>query len=442
MRISELIEVSGIVGAGGAGFPTHVKVGAEVDTVIVNGAECEPLLASDKWLLENESGKVVKGLEFIMDACGAKRGIIALKEKYAKPLQAIQKAVGTRKAIDVFTLEDFYPAGDELLLVYEITKRIVPEGGIPLNVGCLVDNVETVFNVFEAVENGRPVTKRWLTCNGEVKVPSVVHAHIGMPIAEVIDICGGSTVSDAAVVIGGPMMGCIERDLETPVTKTTTGIIVLPEDHAVIRKKTVPVEFIVKLSKSVCCQCTYCTEMCPRYLIGYGLKPHMIMRQISYGIDLPAHVIKNAFLCSECGLCEVYSCVMELSPSVMNRSIKERLVKEGLKPEFPEREVAVRDMKEYRRIPTSRIIQRLGLSKYKDKPLRKGVSTDPSRIEIPLKQHIGERSVSVVRAGDSVQEGQQIAEIPEGCLGARVHSSISGVVTFCDDERVIIERRG
>lgn len=182
--------------------------------------------------------------------------------------------------------------------------------------------------------------------------------------------------------------------------------------------------------------------MCPRYLIGHDLKPHLIMRQINYGIDLPAHIIKNAFLCSECRLCEIYACVMELSPSIMNRSIKERLIKEGLGPEFPERKVEVREMKEYRKIPTSRIIQRLGLSQYSEKPLRRGVTTDPDRLEIPLTQHIGEASVTTVKVGDKVQEGQPIAEIPEGCLGARVHSSISGMVTFCDDERVIIERQG
>ena len=238
MNISELIKANGVVGAGGAGFPTHVKVDAEVDTVIVNGAECEPLLESDKWLLEKESEKVVKGLEYIIDACGAKRGIIALKEKYKQPLMAVKKAIGKRKEIEVFELGDFYPAGDEFVLVYEVAGRIVPEGGIPLKVGCLVDNVETVFNVFEAIENKRPVTRRWLTCTGEVQFPSVVNAHIGVPIADVIDLCGGMTVSDAAIVIGGPLMGTLEKDLETPVTKTTTGIIVLPGDHVVIRKKT------------------------------------------------------------------------------------------------------------------------------------------------------------------------------------------------------------
>jgi Na+-translocating ferredoxin:NAD+ oxidoreductase RnfC subunit len=442
MNISEIIKANGVVGAGGAGFPTHVKVDTKVDWVIVNGAECEPLLASDKWLLEKESAKIVKGLEYIIDACGAKKGVIAIKEKYKAPLTKILKAIGKRKTIEVFPLEDFYPAGDEFILVYEVTGRIVPEGGIPLKVGCLVDNVETVYNIFEAIENKKPVTRRWLTCTGEVEVPSVVNAHIGTAIGDVIELCGKTTVDATAVVIGGPLMGIIEKDLEAPVMKTTTGIIVLPEDHDVIRKKLIPIEFIIRLSKSVCCQCTYCTELCPRYLIGHDLRPHLIMRQINYGLDVPAHVIRNALLCSECGLCEIYACVMELSPSIMNRRIKEMLQKEGLRPEFPTREIAVREMRDYRKIPTSRIVQRLGLSKYSEMPLRRGVVTEPERVEIPLKQHIGELSVPIVKAGDSVHEGQLIAEIPEGCLGARVHSSIDGRVTFCDDERVIIERQG
>ncbi len=438
MKISEIVKEKGVVGAGGGGFPTHIKIDVKVDTVIANGAECEPLLASDKYLMEKESDKIVKGLEYMIEACGAKRGIIALKEKYSKPFQSIAKAIGDRKDIEIFGLGDFYPAGDEFILVNEVTGRIVPEGGIPLKVGCVVDNVETIFNIYEAVKEDRPVTKRYLTCTGEVKNPSVVKAHIGVPIGDIISICGGATVDDFVVVIGGPLMGSIETDLESPVTKITTGIIVLPKDHEVIAKKKIPLEFMIKLSKSACCQCTYCTELCPRYLIGHDLKPHMIMRQINYGIDVPAETIRNAFLCSECRLCEVYACVMELSPSIMNRCIKERLLAEGYKPEFPEREMVKNEMKEYRRIPTSRIIDRLQLDKYSKGFVKRGVETDPDRVEILLRQHRGEPSQPVVKVGDRVHEGDLIAEISKNRLGAMVHASIEGSVTYVDGERIII----
>jgi Na+-translocating ferredoxin:NAD+ oxidoreductase RnfC subunit len=442
MQLSDVLRANGIVGAGGAGFPTHVKVDVKVDTVIVNGAECEPLLASDKWIIETEGESIVGGLKYIMEACGAKKGIIALKEKYTEQLERMRNTIDGSKNIDLFLLGDFYPAGDEFILVYEVTGRVVPEGGLPIDVGCLVDNVETVLNIFWAAKENRPVTSRWLTCCGEVRRPSVVRAHIGTSIAEIVDICGGATVEDAALVIGGPLMGSVETDFETPVTKTTTGIIVLPRDHEIIRKKTVSLEYIIKLSKTVCCQCTYCTELCPRYLLGHNLKPHIIMRQINFGIDVPADVIQNAFLCSECGLCEIYGCVMALSPGIVNRVLKERLLQEGYRPVFPAREISAHEMKDYRKVPTSRIINRLQISKYSSSALRKGVTTDPDRVEIQLKQHIGEASKPSVAIGDIVDEGERIAEIPEGKLGAAIHASIGGKVVFIDDERVIIEKQG
>jgi len=439
MEISEVVKNCGVVGAGGAGFPTHIKLGSKVDTVIANGAECEPLLESDKYLMEFESDKIVNGLEYIIEACGAKKGFIAIKEKYSIPIESISRALHNKKDIEIFKGSDFYPAGDEYILVNEITGKIVPEGSIPLKVGCVVNNVETILNIFEAVKNNKPVTKRWLTCAGEVKKPSIIKAHIGVTINDIIDICGGSTVDDYVVVVGGPMMGKVETDLDAPITKITNSIIILPYDHEVVKKKTIPIEFIVKQSKSVCCQCTYCTELCPRYLLGHDLKPHMIMRQISYGIDMPAEVIENAFLCSECGLCE-YACVMGLSPGIINHKIKEDLLKEGFKPSFPERKINVQEMRDYRKIPTSRIVDRFKLSKYLDIDLRRGVETNPDRVEILLKQHTGKPSRPIVKVSDRVDEGSLIAVIPQKSLGAMIHASIDGKVSFIDEERIIIER--
>jgi len=439
MEISEVVKNCGVVGAGGAGFPTHIKVSAKVDTVIANGAECEPLLGSDKYLMEVESDRIVNGLEYVMGVCGAKKGFIAIKEKYSQPIESMSKAVHHKENIEIFKEGDFYPAGDEYILVNEITGKIIPEGSIPLKVGCVVNNVETILNIFEAVKNNKPVTRRWLTCTGEVAKPSIIKAHIGVAINDIIDICGGPTIDDYTVIIGGPMMGKVETDLDTPITKTTNGIIVLPRSHEVVRKKTMPTVFIIKQSKSVCCQCTYCTELCPRYLLGHDLKPHMIMRQISYGIAIPKKVIENAFLCSECGLCE-YACVMGLSPSIINHKIKEDLLKEGYRPSFPEREINVHDMRDYRKIPTSRIVDRLQLNKYNKGNLNRGVETDPDRVEILLKQHTGEPSQPIVKVGDKVDEGSLIAVIPQESLGAMIHASINGKVTFIDEERIIIER--
>jgi Na+-translocating ferredoxin:NAD+ oxidoreductase RnfC subunit len=338
-------------------------------------------------------------------------------------------------------LEDVYPAGDEFVLVYDITGRIVPEGGIPPDVGCIVDNVETVVNVCRAVEEDAAVTTRFLSCTGEVKTPSIVRAHVGTSLSEIIELCGGASVEDPVVLLGGPMMGSIETDLATPVTKTTSALIVLSRDHPVVQHKTMPMEFIIKQVKSACCQCTYCTELCPRYLLGHDLKPHMIMRQIAHGLDVPATVIQNALLCSGCGLCETYACVMGLSPHVINRTIRDRLAASGFKPEFIKSGSVVHEMRSYRLIPTDRLQGRLRLQQFHEKGLKRDVCTDPDRVEILLKQHIGVSATPTVQRGDRVKAGNPIANMKHDALGAPIHASIDGVVNFVDEERVIIEKR-
>jgi Na+-translocating ferredoxin:NAD+ oxidoreductase RnfC subunit len=342
----------------------------------------------------------------------------------------------------LFILDDVYPAGDELVLVHEITGRIVPEGGIPPDVGCIVNNVETVVNICAAVEEGRAVTSRYLSCTGEVKTPSIVKAHIGTSLREIIELCGGTTYSDAVVVLGGPMMGSIETDFGAPLTKTTSALIVLPCDHPVVQHKTTPMEFIIKQCKAACCQCTYCTQLCPRYLLGHDIKPHMIMRQIGYGLDIPEAVIQNALLCSGCGLCETYACVMELSPQVVNKRIREKFAAAGFKPEFSGSSPVVHEMRNFRQIPTGRIQERLRLQRFYERGLRKEVHTDPGRVEILLRQHIGGSAHPTVQQGDRVKSGTLIAEMVDGGLGSSIHASIDGIVSLIDAERIIIEKRG
>lgn len=441
MDLADIVKSCGVVGAGGAGFPTHVKLGSRVDTVVVNGAECEPLLAGDTYLLEREGGTVIQGLRLVMEACGARRGFIAVKEKHREALDALAAQVQGNGDIRLFPLGDFYPAGDEFVLVHEVTGRVVPPGGIPPQVGCLVENVETTVNVCRAVQEGTPVTRRVLTCTGEVRRPSVVVAHVGTPVREIIELCGGATEQECAVILGGPLMGTVETDLDTPVTKTTGGVILLPRDHPLVQRKTLPLETVVRRSRTACCQCTYCTELCPRYLLGHDLQPHLIMRQLGLGGELDPKltgVIEAAALCSGCGLCEAYACVMGLSPGMVNARIKAGMSEAGHRPVFPESGGTVNPMREYRKVPAGRITDRLQLAAYARRPLRRGVRTDPSMVELPLKQHIGAPAEPVVRPGDRVVEGGLLARVPEGALGAAVHASISGEVSLVDGERIIL----
>ena len=166
------VRAAGVVGAGGAGFPTHVKLAAKVDTVIANGAECDPLLQCDQRLMESRASEMVRGVRLAMEATGATRGILALKDEYGAACAALSRAIGDHSDLSMLQMESRYPAGDEFVLVYEATGRLVPETGLPLHVGCLVQNVQTLFNIARAVK-GAAVTHRLLTVSGAVARPRV-----------------------------------------------------------------------------------------------------------------------------------------------------------------------------------------------------------------------------------------------------------------------------
>ncbi|MCG8573194.1 MAG: 4Fe-4S dicluster domain-containing protein [Spirochaetes bacterium] len=436
----EKIRAMGVVGAGGAGFPTHVKFNTSCEVFIVNGAECEPLLASDKYLLEKETNKLIKALEIIRAACQVRHCVIAVKEKNINLVNHLASAL-KGKSIDLFLLKNFYPAGDEQVLVHEITGKVVPEGAIPLKIGCVVSNVETIKNIYDAVKHNHPVISRYLTCTGEVKNPSIIQAKIGMSIRDIMQLCGGVLTDDPVVLIGGPLMGYIEKDLDAPVTKLTSGVIILAKNHPLVASKTKTLSTIIRQSKAACCQCTYCTELCPRYLLGHNLEPHKIMRQINLGLDIPENVIENAQLCSECGLCEAYACIMNLSPRMVNQTIKKSFVEKGFKPQFSDKKTKVREMRDYRKIPSHRLLSRLQLANYKRVPSSKFIETHPKKVELLLTQHIGVPAQPLVKINDRVAEGDLVAEIAEGKLGARHHASISGKVILVDEERIIISQK-
>ncbi|WP_320173287.1 4Fe-4S dicluster domain-containing protein [Maridesulfovibrio sp.] len=439
VNIVDIIRETGVVGAGGAGLPTHVKAEAKVDTVLVNGASCEPLLMSDPYLMEAEVDTMIRGLEAIMDCTGAKKGIICLKGKHAKAVKAVQEAVARDGSgrLECFVLKDFYPAGDEQVLVYEVLGRTVPERGIPLQVGAVVSNTESLFNVALAMD-GKPVTHRYLTVAGEIKNPMVVKVPVGTLVSDVLEFAGGPTISDYKVVDGGPMMGRVLPDTNQPVTKTTSGLLVLPPNHNVVAGKVMDPEKIRRITNTVCCQCSRCTDLCPRNLLGHSLHPHKLMRVIANN-ELDTEGAKEALLCSECGICEKFACPMMISPREVNAQIKKILMKERVTWESKGNELKANPFRESRAVPTKRLIQRLNLTKYDGHPEYAGEYT-PSVVNIRLGQHIGAPAQCVVSVGDKVSCGDLIGEIPEGAMGARVHASIDGTVESVENGVVVIKK--
>ncbi|MCP3923238.1 MAG: electron transport complex protein RnfC [Desulfobacterales bacterium] len=426
-QVVEKIKNAGIVGAGGAGFPTHIKVNADVDTVLVNGASCEPLLMSDPYLMEKEIDTVVEGLNTILDCTGAKKGYICLKGKHAKAMKSVQDAVDKDSTgrITLFELKDFYPSGDEQVLVKEVTGRTVPEAGIPLQVGVVVSNVESLFNIAKAMKD-IPLTERYVTVTGEVGQDMVVKVPVGTIVSDLLEFAGGSKIADYRVVDGGPMMGRVLTDIDQPVTKVTSGLIVLPPDHNVVSQKVMDPAKIRKITGTVCCQCTHCSELCPRKLLGHSINPHKIMRSLSFG-DIDNKARLEALLCCECGACEKFACPMGISPREVNALIKKDLMKDGIRWEGTGEEPKNHPFRNTRYIPTKRLMQRLNITKYDTHPtLVEGFV--PDMVKIPLTQHIGAPAVCKVNVGDHVIKGDLIGEIPENALGARIHASIDGLV--------------
>jgi len=440
-EIINKVREAGVVGAGGAGFPTHVKLNAKVKRVLVNGASCEPLLASDPYLMKENPELLMRGLNLVMECTKAKQGTICIKNKHHQVIDILKKTAGKGrfKKIDVFELEDFYPAGDEHVLVYEVLNRVVPEGGIPLDVGVVVSNVESLINIARAVEDGQPVIERYLTITGDVKNHLIVKAPIGTAIGEIIDMAGGITIDNYKVVIGGPMMGTVTDDLLTPVTKTTSGIIVLPANHNVVSGKITDPDRILRLTQIACCQCMRCTDTCPRNLLGHALKPHMIMRNLRLGIT--HKLMEDALICSECGICEKYACPMMVSPREVNRQIKAALLKNGHKREQKKDHFIPSAFMKMRKIPSKRLVQKLQLGRYDTHPGFFDKDVVVKKVAIPVHQHIGAPALPVVKPGDRVKKGDLIARIPEEKLGAMVHASIDGVISFVG-ETIGIKQEG
>jgi len=312
---------------------------------------------------------------------------------------------------------------------------MVPEGGIPLEVGVVVSNVGTLFNVARAME-GVPVTHRYVTVTGEVKNPVTVRAPIGSAFGQVVEWAGGTTSAgrwsaqeELVFVAGGPMTGRVVQASDV-VAKTTGGLVVLPFGNTVVTRMTKPLAHAVRRGMSTCDQCRDCTDLCPRYLLGHGLMPHEIMRSINYGLAEPSHIITAAVLCCECGLCEAYACPLGLSPMLYYREVKRRLTEAGWKNTMHHRkDLTPHDMLEYRRVPMARLIDKLGLSAYRGyaAPVNER-DWQPEEVRILLEQHIGVPAEPIVKEGASVKVGDLIASIPKDELAANVHASISGVV--------------
>ena len=290
-EIKTLIRDAGIVGMGGAAFPTNVKLSPPkekpIDTVILNGAECEPYLTADNRLMDEHPKEVIEGLKIIMKSLGVKEGHVGIELNKPDSIKAMQSAASGEPNITIHALEIKYPQGAEKMLIKAIKGREVPSKGLPMDVSVVVQNIGTALAIYEAVRFGKPLIERVVTVTGKgIREPKNMMVRIGTLMSEVIEQCGGLTEGAVKVISGGPMMGFAQWTLDVPVTKGTSGILVLTED-----------EYAPSEEYFSCIRCGRCVDVCPM-----GLNPSMLSILAEKGFYEEAKEY-NLFDCFECGCC-------------------------------------------------------------------------------------------------------------------------------------------
>lgn len=427
----ERVRDHGVVGAGGAGFPTYKKLSGSAEVAILNAAECEPLLHKDKQLLDHFGDEVLAGFRKVADHVGATRAVVGIKEKYVELIEVLERKAAPLD-IEVFRLGDFYPAGDEFVTVYEITRRVIPPGGLPLDVGCVVTNVETALNI----ERDVPVTHKYLSIAGEVPEPVTVRAPVGLSFDAVLRGAGVDPERVGQVLVGGVMMGRLMESFDEVVTRTTGALLCFPEGHSLPSRYGTPDPIKARIGRSACDQCSFCTEMCPRYLLGHPIEPHRAMRGLGFQNLGEGAMLGNAFCC-ECNLCSLYACPEDLFPMNACRDTKPAIRASGTSHELKGVTTQPHSMRDYRRIPLTSLIQKLGLSGFRNVGPLVEVDWRPAELRVPLSMHIGAPAIAAVTEGQRVSAGEVLGTPPEDALGVPIHAPLAATVRAVTDSIVL-----
>lgn len=428
------VQEKGVVGAGGAGFPSHVKLQNKAEIVLVNAAECEPLLHKDKEILKHFSAPFFRGLLQAMEVVGAKRGIIGIKRKHKILIEDLGRKLPA--AVELCAVEDFYPAGDEITLIRETTGRIVAPGQLPLSKGVVVLNVESLYNA--GCEG--PVTHSFVNFGGSVENRHTLRVPIGISYQELLDYAR-PTLRDYVIIDGGPMMGKLVEDFSRKVvTKTTSALLVFPREHLLIRKHrdmlSMPV--VNRIGKSACDQCSFCTELCPRYLLGHPVQPHLAMRSLLFqrADEENPQPETHTLYCCQCNLCSFVSCPEGLYPSQVcidnrRRAIAAQMKYDGNLDRGPHPIAA------YRKTPSKKLKQMLDLLGFPDEGQFVDISLRPQKLRIKLQQHIGSTASPLVAKGESVEKAQKIASVGDS-LGSEIHAPAAGRIVDMDKDEIVI----
>jgi len=316
-EVIAIIREAGIVGLGGAGFPTHIKLSPPpdkiIDTIMVNAAECEPFLTTDYRVLLEEGDRLILGLKVILHIFPNACGIIAIEDNKPKAIKIMKDLASKEPNIHIKVLKSKYPQGCEKQLIYALNGKEVPIGGLPADVGCIVQNVDTVIAIHRAFFRGRPLMRKVVTLSGgAIKNPGNYKVRIGMPLSELIEVAGGFTEKPAKLIAGGPMMGVALYTPNVPLIKTSSGILCLTEEEAFI-----PPE-------QNCIRCGQCINHCPINLLPYRLNEHALVR------DFEQFEKDFGTQCIECGSCS-YICPAKRHLTQSIRAVKRTILAKNKK---------------------------------------------------------------------------------------------------------------
>jgi Na+-translocating ferredoxin:NAD+ oxidoreductase RnfC subunit len=436
--LKQLLKDNGVVGAGGAGFPSYCKLAEGADTLLINAVECEPLLYTSYTLLQERIRDIVIGMRAVMEYAHIARGLLAVKDYRAAKLGYSD---GQELAPGVFIkyIPNVYPMGDEINLIYTATGRVVPPGQLPITRGVIVFNTETIYNIGLVVQFGQPVTKTYLTISGDIPKAYCVKVPVGMKISEVLSVMG-VTVPDTHVVIdGGPSMGTVVNLSTDVVKKPCSGLLILPKTIPAVRNKLRTKEDNFRRAASVCCQCNRCTDLCPRHLLGYPLEPHKMVRSTLSAAMADPELIKTATMCCGCDICSTLACCQEISPMQIIKEYKGILAKNRMKyVADPSEQFTPSPERESRMVSAGKWKEMLGVAKFdKFPPIYVEEKLKAKEVFVPMSQHIGAPAIPVVKVGDEVKENQLIAQAAEG-LSVPHFAPISGKVTYVDAKTIVI----
>ncbi len=418
--LREKLQEKGVVGLGGGGFPSFLKLRENLHTFIINGAECEPLLKSDFFYIKNNLPKIISTAKLFRKHLKIKRIVFAIKKKNLKIIDS--ELLGKNK-IEIFPLKDSYPVGDERIIIKLLDNKLIPHEKYPGDYGYIVHNVETCGAIFDAVEGDIPLTKRYITICGEVKNSFVAEVKIGTPIKKLIETAGGYTCEDPVILESGVMMGKIVSE-DDFIKKQTSALIVLPMDNRAVLERLRDISHTVKKSFESCCSCEMCTMLCSRKNIGYYLRPDRILKGNLKFYDT------SIFNCSGCGICSLYACPFDLSPRKIIDFLKKKS-KGAVERNFPENAFGGENLL----IPSENLKKKLNITKYETQIEFMKINDFSTKYEVYLPP--GTRWL--YEKGKKVKEGDKLNEIVEK-YGNLIHSPISGTISLVDGNKLKIKR--